>query len=261
MSGIRLRSVALPSEHGGWGLVLEPLVLGLLLFPSVSGLGLAVAVVAAFLIHQPLQVAWRDRRRGKRYPRTRAAEACAAIYTVLALAGAAFVLFRTGPGPFLPLATALPLAVAFVVATFAGKARTVGAEATGAGALAAGASGVAWAGGSPAELAWALWGLAAVRSVPAVLYVRARLRLERSGPGEKVSRGPALSGHVLGVAVVGGLSVVTEMPVMTIPAAVLLLLRAAWGLSPWRRGASARQVGIAELGWGAAYVLLLAAGG
>lgn len=258
MSGIRLRSVALPSEHGGWGLVLEPLVLGLLLFPSISGLGLAVAVVAAFLVYNPLQIAWRDRRRGKRYPRTRAAEACAAVYTGLALAAAAFVLLRTGPAPFLPLGTALPLAGVFVVATLAGKARTVAAEATGAAALAAGASGVAWAGGAPVDLSWALWGLAAVRSVPAVLYVRARLRLER---GEAVSRGPAVTAHLMALALVAGLSTVTALPVMAVPATILLLLRAAWGLSRWRRRAKARQVGIAELGWGAAYVVLLAAGG
>ena len=36
--GVRLRTVALPVEHGGWGISLEPVVLGLLVAPSASGI-------------------------------------------------------------------------------------------------------------------------------------------------------------------------------------------------------------------------------
>jgi hypothetical protein len=44
----RLRSVALPSEHGGWGLTLEPAVLGLLVAPSaVEQMLLGTGVVVA----------------------------------------------------------------------------------------------------------------------------------------------------------------------------------------------------------------------
>ena len=32
-----LRSVAMPAEHGGWGLTLEPGILGVLLAPSLAG--------------------------------------------------------------------------------------------------------------------------------------------------------------------------------------------------------------------------------
>ena|SRR5438045_2599608 len=36
-SSVRIRLVALPVEHGGWGLTLEPIALGLLLAPSEIG--------------------------------------------------------------------------------------------------------------------------------------------------------------------------------------------------------------------------------
>lgn len=31
---VKLRTVALPAEHGGWGFLFEPIVLGLLLAPT-----------------------------------------------------------------------------------------------------------------------------------------------------------------------------------------------------------------------------------
>ena len=44
-----LRSVALPTEHGGWGLTLEPVLLGLLVAPSVAGLAIGGAAFLVFV--------------------------------------------------------------------------------------------------------------------------------------------------------------------------------------------------------------------
>lgn len=250
--------MALPSEHGSWGLVLEPLALGLLLAPSVSGLLLAVALLGVFLAHHPFQVVWRDVRRGKRYPRTRAALGSLALYGALAVAAGLVVGYRTGVPPFLPLLAALPLGIFFAAATAAGSMRAVWVEALGSAAFAAGAAAVASAGEAPEALTWSLWAVAAARSVPAVLYVRARLRLER---GEGPLRAPALVAHLAGLTAVTVLVVAGPVPGLAIAASTLLLLRAGWGLSPWRRAATARQVGIAELGWGAVYVLLIGLAG
>ena len=250
--------MALPSEHGSWGLVLEPLALGLLLAPSISGLLLSLALLALFLAHHPLQVVWRDVRRGKRYPRTRAARVCVVVYAALGIGIAVLVGGRTGAPPFLPLLAALPLGLVFVVATAGGSMRAAGVEVLGSAAFAAGAAAVARAGDAPEALAWALWAVAAARSVPAVLYVRARLRLER---GESPARLPALAAHLTGLAAVAALVAAGPVPGLAIAASALLLLRAGWGLSPWRRPATARRVGIAELGWGTGYVLLIGLAG
>ena len=60
-----VRSVALPSEHGGWSFLLEPIALGLAVAPSLAGLLLGVAVTGAFLTHQPLKTAVKDWRAGR----------------------------------------------------------------------------------------------------------------------------------------------------------------------------------------------------
>ena len=60
------KAVALPAEHGGWGLTLEPCLLGVLVAPSLAGAALAAATFLAFLVRTPLKLAVVDRRRGRR---------------------------------------------------------------------------------------------------------------------------------------------------------------------------------------------------
>jgi hypothetical protein len=71
---VRLRSLALPVEHGGWGLLGEPLVLGLAIAPSWAGAGVGLFAAFAFLARHPLKLAAADWRQRRRSPRTLAAE-------------------------------------------------------------------------------------------------------------------------------------------------------------------------------------------
>src|SRR5205823_2810814 len=104
-----LRSVALPVEHGGWGMLVEPLAIGLMLAPTMAGLGLALAALGAFLMRHPLKLTLLDRRRDARTPRTVLAGKVAGIYGAAALAGLAMVLAQAPAVTFVPLALAAPL--------------------------------------------------------------------------------------------------------------------------------------------------------
>src|ERR1043165_2882142 len=109
-SGVRVKTVALPTEHGGWGITLEPVVLGLLVAPTLACAGLALATVGAFLARHPFKIVAGDRRRGRRFPRTPVAERFTALYAVGARGGFAFALLTARGFAFLlPLALALPL--------------------------------------------------------------------------------------------------------------------------------------------------------
>jgi hypothetical protein len=57
-----LRSVALPAEHGGRSLTLEPGLLGLLIAPGPAGVCIAAGAMVAFLVRTPLKVVAIDRR-------------------------------------------------------------------------------------------------------------------------------------------------------------------------------------------------------
>lgn len=86
-SSISIKSVAVPAEHGGWGFLSEPLLLGVLIAPSLPGIGLVLMMAAAFLLHQPLKIVVKDRRKGRVYERTRLAQRFLVIYSVIGVAG------------------------------------------------------------------------------------------------------------------------------------------------------------------------------
>jgi hypothetical protein len=255
---VRWRTVALPVEHGGWGLALEPVVLGLCVAPTMPGAFLALATVAAFLTRHPLKLAVGDRRRGRRFPRTPVAERFALAYASVALV--AFLLaLTTAPRIFLlPLAVAAPCAVIQLVYDALGRSRALLPELSGATALAAVPASIALAAGWLLAPAFALWAvLAATRVVPSILYVRTRLRKNHGKPS---SVAPALSIHLLGCALALVLAQFGLIPLPAIAAAILLLLRAAFALSPLCPQVTAKQIGFSEIAFGLITILTLAFG-
>lgn len=195
------RAVAIPSEHGGWGLTAEPALLGLLVAPSVAGALLAVAALVAFVLRTPLEVVLVDRRRGRRLARTDVAArfVLAEGLLLVALVGAAAVL--AGDGRFwIPLALALPVVAIELAYDVRSRRRRLVPELAGALAVAAVAPAVALAGGADGVLAAGLWALLAARSAASIPYVRDQVaRLHgRSGP-----RGAVASGDIAAVALAG----------------------------------------------------------
>jgi hypothetical protein len=188
---VRWRSVALPIEHGAWGFLLEPALLGLLVAAS-----------------------WAGRRAGARGAGGPAAADAAqpgpdrcAPRQALPAHGARVALRgglrrAAGRGRFggagaggervdlLPVALAAPLAGLQLWLDARGRARELLPEAAGAVAMGSLAASVALAGGWSLLPALGLWALLAARAVPAIVYVRARLRLER---GQALDRRPSAS--------------------------------------------------------------------
>ena len=251
------RAVALPAEHGGWGFLAEPVILGLVLAHSAAGLGLALAALAAFLARHPLRLLLIDRRKGVRYPRTTLAERAFAAYTAAALALVA-VAFALASSPFwLPLAVAAPIGLVALAFDARGRSREAFPEAAGAVALGASAPAIALAGGAPAAFAWGAWALLALRAVTSVLYVRARIRLDR---GLAAGPGAVHAGHAAALAAATGLTSVGWAPWLAPVVFFVLLARSGWGLSRWRRPARPQALGFQEVGYGLLTLALLAVG-
>ncbi len=255
----RLRSVALPVEHGGWGLLLEPILLGLALRPTWAALWLGLAALAAFLARHPLKLLTGDRRRDTRHPRTGLAARVALVYLLGAL-GALLVAAALArkPALLLPVAVAAPLAALQLVRDAQGRSRELAPELAGAAALAATAAAIVLAGGWPMGGALLLWLVLAVRAATAILYVRARLRLDRGAPNP--GRGLAVASHALALAGAAGLAAAGVLPWLAVAALALLLARAAHGVSRHRLPLKPKQLGWQELGFGSLVLLLLALG-
>jgi hypothetical protein len=254
---VRLKSIALPPEHGAWGFLLEPIVLGLAIAPTWAGLGLALGVIGLFLVRHPLKLAFADWQRRKRYARTVIAERVLLVYGALAAIGMLLAIALGGVELLLPLVLAAPLVLLMIAGTLQNRGRDLLPELAGAAALAATASSMALAGGESAGTALALWVILNARSLPSILYVRARLRLEKDKP---FSLPTVTLSHLAGVAAVLALILAGLAPVLPLLAMAILLVRALVGLSPYRRRVQTRTIGFLEIGYGLMVVVLTAVG-
>ncbi len=119
------------------------------------------------------------------------------------------------------------------------------------------ATSIAVAGGWELVPASILWGALAARAVPSVLYVRARIRLEKGRP-HRVA--PVIGAHVAALLLVAAWVAAGRLTWLVATVFALLLVRAAGGLSPLRRPGSITRVGIGEMVWGVLTVLAIAFG-
>lgn len=255
-NGVRIKTIALPAEHGGWALVFEPVALGLLLAPSFAGFYLALSAVALFLARQPLTLLIVNRNRES--PRTALAKRFATLYLSISvtsfIAAVVFAQFSF----VLPLLIAVPFAAVQLLHDWRGRRRVLLAELSGAIAISSLATAIALSGGWSSAAAFALWAIMIARAVPAILYVRAFLpRLHN----KQASSLPALAAHALGIVVVallfrGGLA-----PRLAIAAMLVLTLRALIAVVSARRSRlTAMQLGFSEIAFGALTVFAIALG-
>ncbi len=177
------RAVAVPSEHGGWGLTLEPVLLGLLVAWSGAGALIGIAAFTAFLVRTPAKLVAVDVRRRRRLDRTRlaltialteAAALGAAVLGAIALAGGSWLV---------PVAIAMPLVAIELSYEVRSRGRRLVPELCGAIGVAAAAAAIVVAGGGSGRLAAGTWLVLAARTAGAIPFVRAQIVRLRRGSG------------------------------------------------------------------------------
>ena len=209
-----LRAVALPAEHGGWSLTLEPVVLGLLVSASVAGAALGVAALLVFMARTPIKLALVDRRRGHWRGRSRVATVVAIgeLAAIVALGVVAVV--TAGNAFWWPLAIAAPFVAVELWYDIRSRGRRLVPELAGVVGIGSMAAVVALAGGVASDVAAGLWLVIAARGVAAVTFVRVQLqrakeqqfRLLDSDLGQAVA--VALTAFALAVGLIPELAVV-----------------------------------------------------
>ena len=249
--------MALPPEHGGWGFLIEPLLLGLLVAPSWAGASLGLGVVSASLLRQPLKIVWQDRQRRHRYARTVLAERFAALYGAVMALGFAGAVALGGVVVVLPFLFAVPLAGLALFSYAQNHGRDLWPEMAGAGVLALSAFGIGLADQKSLGMAATLWLIPLARNIASILYIRARIRLDK---GQPFSRTPAVLAHIAGIGAVGTLAALGYAPVLAMVAMSILLVRAVHGLSGHRQRVRVQTLGFLEVFYGLLTVAFTAAG-
>ena len=255
---ISLRAVALPAEHGGWALIFEPIVLGLLVAPSLAGSLIGAGAFACFLARHPIKVAVGDRRKPHRLRRTSFADRFALLYVALAVILFTFVVANTNREALLPLVLAVPLVVVQLIYDGYGHSRKLLPEIAGALAVGSISTAIALAGGWPKPTAYALWVIVACRHVPTILFLRVVLSRRRQRQAVTVN-GPVIAVQLLALLIVLVLFFLKIAPALALIVFVVLSLRAVIGLFN-RATVTPKQLGISEIVFGAFAVLTIAAG-
>jgi YwiC-like protein len=254
---INIRAVALPAEHGGWALIIEPIALGLLVAPSIAGLFIGAGALACFLARHPLKLAVGDRRKNRILKRTSLADRFVLLYVTLAIVFFTIAGVNSPRGFLLPFIMAGPLLLIQFWYDANGQSRKPIPEVV--GALAAGsiATAIALAGGWTST-AFALWIIVACRHVPTILYLRVLFNRRRQDQRPSVN-GAIIAVQLLPLIAVYVLLMLKAAPAVAIVVFAILFVRAVIGLFN-QAAPTPRQLGISEIAFGAFAVLMVAAG-
>jgi hypothetical protein len=261
--GAALRSpfrthVALPGDHGAWAFLLGPLVIGLCAGGrlGVASLWLGAAVLAAFLIRQPIGLAVKiaSGRRGRQD--LAAARFWIVAYGALGLAALAALVAR-GFGYLVVLGLpALPIFFWFLVLVARrSERRQVLLEVLATATLALAAPAAMWVGlGRPDPRGWLLWALVAAPSATSILF--AHLRLAQRGwpergawPARLRAGAPVLALSAVAVAAVAALAAGGRVPSALVAPYLFRLAEAIEGTLRPAVGWKPRRIGFRLL-WG-----------
>lgn len=242
-----LRPLALPTEHGGWGFLFEPVVLALAVRPSWDGALVALAFIFGFLTRQPLRLALQDALRGRSYPRTRWCWAFTIVYASLALTALGFAIAHATFAVLIPLGLVAPLGLVQILHDAHNRSRLLLPELAGATAMCSSAAAIAIAGNMRLIPAFALSAIILARTIPSIVYVRTLLQRAH---GRKASSGPALALHAIAILVVAMFAskfAVAAMCVLFVRATIFL----ARETPP-----AAKKIGWSEIAFGTLVVIL-----
>lgn len=170
------RQVAVPSEHGGWSLTAEPVLLGLIVAWSWPGLALGVAAMLAFMARTPLKVVLVDRRRQRHLDRTRlAVRVVVAEVAVIAVLGAAALAATSNDWFWLPFVVAAPLVAVELWFDMRSRSRRLIPELAGTIGIGSVVAAIVLAAGQSTALAIGMWVVISARAAAAIPYARAQV--------------------------------------------------------------------------------------
>ena len=244
---VKLKQIALPTEHGSWGFLFEPLLAGILIAPSIASIWILLMIVGAFLTRQPLKIYLNDLQAKRNLPQTEAAFRFILIFGIISTVGLLGSLYFAKAESFYPFLLILPLGIYQIYCDASKKSRQLLPELTGAVAISSSVAAVTIAGGFSWTTSLALWTVFICRLIPSILYVRNRLKLEK---GKSYSSISVAITNFLAFVVVGFLATNGLIPKLPVAMFFILMIRSVWGLSSYRKRVKAMKIGVWEVIYG-----------
>ena len=248
-----LRAVAMPTEHGGWSLTLEPVLLGLLVAWSWRGLSLGVAAMLAFLTRTPLKLVLVDGWRGRWLTRTTVAARVAGFELLVLVALVLAPALGADARYWWPLLAAAPLVAMALWFDMRSRSRRLLPELAGTVGIGSVAAAIALADGKEVAVALGLWVVVAARATAAIPYARTQVFRTRGRPRQLWHSD--LAQLVAAVAV----TVAWSAGAVPLAAAVAIALVAAFNVAAVRSAPRpAKIIGLQQMFFGIAVVIVTA---
>ena len=213
------RQVAVPSEHGGWSLTAEPVVLGLVVAWSWPGLALGLAAMLAFVARTPVKIVLVDRWRHRWLDRSRLAARIAAVELVMI--GLLAALAATGAVDarfWVPLAVAAPFVGVELWFDMRSRSRRLIPELAGTFGIGSVVAAIVLTDGGSGLLAIGLWVVVSARAAAAIPYARTQVFRAHGRPVTRWHSDVAQAAAVAAVGLAWGLDAIPLAPVVAVAA-------------------------------------------
>ncbi|GEM_PF-5735203 len=171
-----MRGVLWPAEHGAWGLIAEPVLLGICLRASAASFAVGVFCFSAFLFRTPLVRVLKAQRLSSPDPHAVQVHRMLWICTGFMILSGATALYLSGAAWFITLSPAAVLGGWALYAQSRGKTRKLGPEIAAGAALAFPLAGMLSAGGVDRGITNTLTLLLALKTILGILFVREQIR-------------------------------------------------------------------------------------
>lgn len=248
------RQVAVPSEHGGWSLTAEPVVLGLVAAWSWPGLALGLAAMTAFVARTPVKVVLVDRWRHRWLDRSRLAARIASVelmaITVMAVLAAVGAVDRWF---CVPLAVGAPFVGVELWFDMRSRSRRLIPELAGTFGIGSVVAAIVLTDGGSASLAVGLWVVVSARAAAAIPYARAQVFRAHDRPVTWWHSDLAQVLATAAVAVAWSIGAIPLAPVIAVAAIATFNVAAVRGpVEP------AKTIGLQQMAFGIAVVVITA---
>lgn len=249
------RAVAVPREHGGWGLTLEPVLLGLLAAWSWPALAIGIAALGLFLVRTPAKLVAIDVRRRQWRARSHLAARIAVLESAVVIALAATAAVVADPRWLVPVALAAPLVAVELWYDVRSRSRRLLPELCGALGISASSAAIVLASGGEWGLGLSVWLVLAARSIASVSFVRAQVLLLHRGVNATFGSDV---GQLVGIAAAAAAVVLDRRAWLGAIAVLGITATQAW----WSRRppAPVKVIGFRQMGLGLALVFATTVG-
>lgn len=253
-SKINIRQIALPTEHGSWGFVLEPLILALLVAYSFPGLMLAVCAFFMFLSYQPLRILFKrkNNKELKKY-----SSIIFGLYILFATVLFLITFSQVKIITLLPVGISLLLMSLYLINLYKQKNRELFSELSAPVSISILTLSILLFKGWQIEYVIAFLIVLLARSIPTTFYVHTKLQMFKKKEFKNTL--PIISVYIF-TGILLWASMFGLTPFLTFAASLMLLIRAHMGIFYTKENFKVVNFGIMEFVYGGLFVIISALG-